>query len=652
MVAATMRSGEESILFLKSTVDLPQRRLETLIALPHPETCEPDSINTCYVKGMKRIVREKKDDDTVARVIRTFWEDFLDHERIPWETAHAYLERGSFSGERFDQIDGIAYHVLQELLFRESGIDSEQFFPLEGRYGVEENRFLFLASLLSPDSLLEQATTANRKFNNVTDFHRMLVRKEAGKTTTYCERVQKKSYLQRLETSFAHDDVDTIMGRAFLTTRGAIQRLMLVHRLSGDVFAAPLPEAQRYLNASFLEGEKYSNDVYTENNKGYRNPPYMTFAVEHDTVTYWRALLRLIKGLNPLAMRREVMQLDWQHQLQDSVLRAREAALAVANTDLSRKNEELEAAYTRLESETDQRVAAEGRAARERLAGEFAETVAHHGKGAVEGIRGLSSALRGRLEQDPESLMLLDGIDWQTERMLGSVRELRDVRRVLGERTDTPLQDFSLNALIDKELRNTVILGLQSRKGYTPTKFSFSLPTEDCVVSARYDDVTNALRNLVTNAYEAIVAKVNLARDDFVRKIKVTEYKHTRYNMTPEQVQAAEVRFFQSEDYTKLVDSEGNVGAVTISLADSLDSYVVSVQDTGVGIAEDRLTAIFEAGITDKKDKLNAESGSGLGLTIVKTVAERYHGKIEVESTLGVGSTFRFYLPRKVSRSE
>jgi signal transduction histidine kinase len=65
------------------------------------------------------------------------------------------------------------------------------------------------------------------------------------------------------------------------------------------------------------------------------------------------------------------------------------------------------------------------------------------------------------------------------------------------------------------------------------------------------------------------------------------------------------------------------------------------VSDTGVGIAEERLSLIFEKLETDGQK----EGSLGLGLTIVKQIIEAHGGQVDVNSTVGEGSTFTFTLP-------
>jgi signal transduction histidine kinase len=72
------------------------------------------------------------------------------------------------------------------------------------------------------------------------------------------------------------------------------------------------------------------------------------------------------------------------------------------------------------------------------------------------------------------------------------------------------------------------------------------------------------------------------------------------------------------------------------------DTYIVlSVQDNGLGIdmrQEEKLFALFK--------RLHSHvDGTGIGLYIVKRIIENAGGKIEVESKVGAGSTFRVFFP-------
>jgi len=87
-------------------------------------------------------------------------------------------------------------------------------------------------------------------------------------------------------------------------------------------------------------------------------------------------------------------------------------------------------------------------------------------------------------------------------------------------------------------------------------------------------------------------------------------------------------------------------GALTVRGKSETDEtgrtmVVVSLSDTGQGIPEDHLDRIFDPFFTTRPDG----EGTGLGLSISFMVVQNHGGRIEVESTVGQGSTFRVYLP-------
>ncbi|MBK8097344.1 MAG: response regulator [Planctomycetes bacterium] len=93
-------------------------------------------------------------------------------------------------------------------------------------------------------------------------------------------------------------------------------------------------------------------------------------------------------------------------------------------------------------------------------------------------------------------------------------------------------------------------------------------------------------------------------------------------------------------------------GAVTVrvSVLDRVgdeDRIEISVQDTGVGIQQDRLQSVFSPFTQADNTITRRFSGTGLGLTICHRLARLMGGGIEVDSELGVGSTFRVELPMR-----
>lgn len=86
-------------------------------------------------------------------------------------------------------------------------------------------------------------------------------------------------------------------------------------------------------------------------------------------------------------------------------------------------------------------------------------------------------------------------------------------------------------------------------------------------------------------------------------------------------------------------------GTVVVCVSVRDEEAVLSIKDTGVGIAPEELSRIFNRFYRVDSSRAAAQAGSGLGLAIVKQLVELHHGRIEVESTIGEGSTFRVLLP-------
>jgi two-component system cell cycle sensor histidine kinase PleC len=83
-------------------------------------------------------------------------------------------------------------------------------------------------------------------------------------------------------------------------------------------------------------------------------------------------------------------------------------------------------------------------------------------------------------------------------------------------------------------------------------------------------------------------------------------------------------------------------GAVTVKVTDGGNEILVSVKNTGTGIPEDRLPYIFDAFYRVRRDT----KGSGLGLSIAKTIIEAHGGRIWAESAPAKYSVFNFTLPK------
>jgi signal transduction histidine kinase len=88
-----------------------------------------------------------------------------------------------------------------------------------------------------------------------------------------------------------------------------------------------------------------------------------------------------------------------------------------------------------------------------------------------------------------------------------------------------------------------------------------------------------------------------------------------------------------------------DVGEIRIACRMKDGKVFVDITDTGIGIDPDDLGRIFQQFYRSDEARQRSKSGSGLGLTIAKWIAEAHHGSITVQSTLGKGSCFTVELP-------
>ena len=87
-------------------------------------------------------------------------------------------------------------------------------------------------------------------------------------------------------------------------------------------------------------------------------------------------------------------------------------------------------------------------------------------------------------------------------------------------------------------------------------------------------------------------------------------------------------------------------GIVKISLFSSSNQAIVTVEDTGIGIAVEDLPYVFNRLWRGDEARSYRLEGTGLGMAIAKTIVNAHNGEINVTSELGIGSCFRVQLPK------
>ena len=129
------------------------------------------------------------------------------------------------------------------------------------------------------------------------------------------------------------------------------------------------------------------------------------------------------------------------------------------------------------------------------------------------------------------------------------------------------------------------------------------------------------------------------------------EQKNVTISVTGESTCVSGVRRLLYEVVYNLCDNgvKYNVegGSVSVRVGTEDGKAVVSVTDTGIGIAPEHQGRIFERFYRVDKSHSKASGGTGLGLSIVKHAVQYHHGTVELQSEEGKGTTIRILLPKE-----
>ena len=140
------------------------------------------------------------------------------------------------------------------------------------------------------------------------------------------------------------------------------------------------------------------------------------------------------------------------------------------------------------------------------------------------------------------------------------------------------------------------------------------------------------------------VETVRTMCDEMQQEVKITLPPHEVY-VHADPARLAQVIGNLLSNACKFTPSGGLV-SIDVSVDSSEGHAILSVEDTGVGIAQDQLPRIFELFTQVDATMERSQGGLGIGLTLVKTLVEMHGGNVEAESKgIGRGSTFRVRLP-------
>jgi two-component system NtrC family sensor kinase len=168
----------------------------------------------------------------------------------------------------------------------------------------------------------------------------------------------------------------------------------------------------------------------------------------------------------------------------------------------------------------------------------------------------------------------------------------------------------------------------------------------------RCKEITHKLLSFARQT-DSTIEDVNIK--ELLEELVAFSHKRAKYNMVeihtdfPENLpsikasasELQQVFFNLVNNAIDAIDNQG--GTLTISCRKKQQYIIITLSDTGKGIAEANLERIFDPFFTTKP----VGKGTGLGLSICFGIIEKMGGKIEVESSVGAGTTFTVTLPLK-----
>ena len=225
---------------------------------------------------------------------------------------------------------------------------------------------------------------------------------------------------------------------------------------------------------------------------------------------------------------------------------------------------------------------------------EFLANMSHELRTPLNAILGYTELIQDGIygEVSEKVRHVLDRLDKSGRHLLGLINDVLDLSKIEAGQLTLSLNDYSM-----KEIVQAVFTAVESLAAEKNLALKVSVPSD--LPAGRGDErrLTQVLLNLVGNA------------------IKFTE-----------------------------------VGEVKVQAATLNGEFVVSVTDTGPGIAEADQQKIFHEFQQVDSSSTRAKGGTGLGLAIARRIVEMHGGRIWVESTPGKGSTFHFAVPVRVDR--
>lgn len=230
---------------------------------------------------------------------------------------------------------------------------------------------------------------------------------------------------------------------------------------------------------------------------------------------------------------------------------------------------------------------------REHMRREFTANVSHELKTPLSSISGFAELMKNGMVKPEDTTEFAGKIYAETQHLIGMIQDILELSRL-----DEKSEEFVHESVDIYELTKEVLTRLQ-------------------LLAKQYDvDLTISGESAIVTGVEQVLQELifNLCENGI------------RYNVKG--------------------------GCVSISIINHSKSVAVAIVDTGIGIPKSEQARIFERFYRVSKSRDKADGGTGLGLAIVKHGVALHNGNIEVDSTLGEGTTVHLEFPRGGGRKD
>ena len=234
----------------------------------------------------------------------------------------------------------------------------------------------------------------------------------------------------------------------------------------------------------------------------------------------------------------------------------------------------------------------------EQMRSDFVANVSHELRSPLTALAGFTETLRGPAKDDEVAReRFLDLMNREALRMTRLIADLLSLSKVEANLRIRPNGQTDITAIIQ---RIETTLSQQAVKEKKTIKINVTC--QNTIVTGHEDELVQVFQNLIENA-------IKYGAPDTVVMIDISEQE--------------------------------NIAGIS-GLAMRID-----ICDQGNGIAKEHIARLTERFYRVDTHRSRDKGGTGLGLAIVKHIVNRHRGRLHIDSKVGVGSTFRVYLPIK-----